>query len=138
MHWSKEILIFLLFLTFSGIVWFVHASDRHRQHGPADDGTAEQEMANQDAVTEKKVLFAVEVMDVPEDRILRVFPSSVSVYLRVHVSDFESAGTEGVRVWCTYPTRNTDALILHTDVTDPRILGVRTEPDKVEYLVEYP
>ena len=139
MHWLREILIFLLFLALSSLVWLIHARDKQMQQSAAvQSEPQEQEAAMQDPVTEKKLQLPVEVMDVPEDRTMRVFPSSVSVFVRVHVSDFEAANADDLRVWCSYPTRPSDVLTLHTDVTNERILGVRTIPEKVEYIIEYP
>ena len=138
MQWLKEILIFLSFLVVSSLVWLVHAREKQLKQLSAQGETTEQESIAADPVTEKKLKLPVEVMDVPEDRSMRVFPSTVDVFVRVHLSDFESVDNKGIRVWCTYPTRPSNVLTLHTDVTDKRVSGVRTEPDKVEYIIEYP
>lgn len=136
MRKGKEVLYFLLFVVLSCLVWLVRAVNASQPVTQNTESVVTEEVITDDALTEKKLDVPVEVQDVPNDKSVRVFPSKVAVYVRVHVSDYERVTADGIHVWCSYPTRAADVLPLHTDVTDERIQRVRLVPEKVEYLIE--
>ncbi len=136
MQRSKEILIYLLFVVFSAFLWLVLVRTQ-KPSVSAQTGAEEQtEQTAQDPVTEKKLQVDVSLQDVPQGKSLRIFPSRVTVYLRVRLSDYETIDAESVRVWCSYPVRAKQSLPLHADVPDSRVLKVRIVPDEVEYIIE--
>ena len=89
-----------------------------------------------DTFTDKKLTVTVDVQDVPQGYRVRLFPSRVTVLTRVRVSDYENVSEESVHVWCSYPSRDTETLTLHADVIDSRVVHVRVQPEKAEYLIE--
>jgi len=137
MRHSKEILIYLLFVGLSTLLWWVNAANKHWQHSSAmDTEKVESPIIPTEQLTDKKLNVAIEVLDIPQGKNIRIFPSAATIFLRVRVSDYSIITQEHVRVWCTYPTRPQEGLTLHTDIQDERILGVRVEPERVEYLIE--
>lgn len=135
MQRGKEILIFLLFVIFSFLVWWIR-SIHSSSASQAEQQVSERQEDETDVFTEKRLEIAVEVLDVPRDKRVRVFPSHVTVYARVKIGDYERITAQSLKLWCSYPTRAAQYLPLHADVTDARILNVRIDPDKVEYIIE--
>ena len=135
MQRSKEILIYLLFVVFSALLWLVLV---HNQKSSVQQPNtmANQEAAVEDPVTEKRLQADISLQDVPAGKRLRLFPSHVSVCLRVRLSDYEDVDERSVNVWCSYPVREKETLPLHADVSDKRVLQVRIEPQEVQYIIE--
>jgi len=137
MRHSKEILIFLLFVGLSTLLWWGNAADKQWQHSsPIEMLDQEVNLLPGEQLTEKKLTVPIEVLDVPQNKTVRVFPSKAVVFLRVRVEDYPAVEGNDLRVWCTYPTRSQETLTLHVDIQDERIRSVRTEPEEVEYIIE--
>ena len=138
MRSGREIFIYLLFVAFAVGLWIVNAANKRWQHVAVAETEETEEMVvpETDDMTEKEMGAIVELIGVPQDKVLRVFPTNVKVFVRVRVSEYKDVTPAMVRVWCSYPTMHQDALRLHIDTQDERIHSVRVEPEAVEYLIE--
>lgn len=138
MKWSREILTYLLFVAFAFFIWWTDAwHDQATENGGAQ-AVRHSDIADESRqmTTEKMFELPVEVMGVPPDKSIRVFPSKADVYVRVRMSQYEDLRKEDFRVWCTYPASQTDVLVLHVDANEKESLSIRVEPEEVEYLIE--
>ncbi|MCR4663804.1 MAG: hypothetical protein K5660_00375 [Paludibacteraceae bacterium] len=139
MRWSKDIFTYLLFVAIAFLIWWTNAW--HKQVTETENSQAVQ-YANgkhdeaQQMITEKRFELPIEVVDVPQGKSVRVFPSKAEVYVRVRISNYEELSKEDFRVWCTYPASQTDVLVLHVDASEKKSLSIRLEPEEVEYLIE--
>ena len=138
MHWSKNILTYLLFVLFAFCIWWVNAW--HKQSVAASAET-HQENESQDElpsqrITEKHLELPIEVIGVPVGKTIRIFPNKADVYVRVRVNQYEDISKEDMRIWCSYPMTQTDVLVLHADVASEEAMSVRIEPEEVEYIIE--
>ncbi len=138
MKWSKDILTYLLFVVFAFLIWWTNAwhnqAAEHESvtaHNATDLSTESKQMT-----TEKLFELPIEVIGVPQGKSVRVFPSKADVYVRVRMSHYEELSKEDYRVWCTYPSSQTDVLVLHVDANETKSLSIRIEPEEVEYLIE--
>ena len=138
MRSGREIFVYLLFVAFAVGLWIVNAANKRWQHVAITEQTETAEITEPqtDDMTEKKMTVAVELIGVPQDKVLRVFPCKVTIFVRVRVSEYKDVTPDMVRVWCSYPTTHQDALRLHIDTQDERIHSVRVQPEEVEYLIE--
>lgn len=138
MKWSKDILTYLLFVVFAFLIWWTNAwhnqAAEHENvtaHNATDLSTESKQMT-----TEKLFELPIEVIGVPQGKSVRVFPGKADVYVRVRMSHYEELSKEDYRVWCTYPSSQTDVLVLHVDANETKSLSIRIEPEEVEYLIE--
>jgi hypothetical protein len=137
--WSKDILTYLLFVAIAFLIWWTNAwHNQAAEHEGAATAQNVQTQADESKqmVTEKLFELPIEVVGVPQGKSVRVFPSKADVYVRVRMSHYEELSKEDYRVWCTYPSSQTDVLVLHVDANESRSLSIRIEPEEVEYLIE--
>ena len=86
--------------------------------------------------TEKVVTKSVIAKNVPEDAHLRLFPTEVSVMLRIGVTHFNEIDEKDVEVSCDFPSKPTDKLPLHVTCRSPDVTMTRCNPAAVEFLIE--
>lgn len=86
--------------------------------------------------TEKVVTKSVIAKNVPEDAHLRLFPTEVSVMLRIGVTHFNEIDEKDVEVSCDFPSKPTDKLPLHVTCRSPYVTLTRCNPAAVEFLIE--
>ncbi len=138
MKWSKDILTYLLFVVFAFLIWWTNAwhnqATEHENVTTSNNATFATE--SKQMTTEKLFELPIEVIGVPQGKSVRVFPSKADVYVRVRMSHYEELSKEDYRVWCTYPSSQTDVLVLHVDANETKSLSIRIEPEEVEYLIE--
>ena len=139
MKWSKDILTYLLFVVFAFLIWWTNAwhnqATEHENITTSNNATDFATESKQ-MTTEKLFELPIEVIGVPQGKSVRVFPSKADVYVRVRMSHYEELSKEDYRVWCTYPSSQTDVLVLHVDANETKSLSIRIEPEEVEYLIE--
>ena len=86
--------------------------------------------------TEKIMTLPLATRRVPEDVTLRLFPSEVSVVLRVGVAHFAEIKEDDIKVFCNYPSRPTDKLPVQVECSNPHVTYTRCTPASVEFLIE--
>ena len=137
MRHSKDILTFLFFWLFAFVIWWVNAAHQQTDTPTADTRHAASEhTVTEQLITEKRLTLPIEVVGVPANKTIRLFPSKADIFARVRVEDYDDLTKEDFRVWCSYPVTQTDVLILHVDVSDGKAMNIRIEPEEAEYLIE--
>lgn len=86
--------------------------------------------------TEKVMTIPVEIRNVPEGDTVRLFPSEVSVILRIGISHFAQLNEHQVKAICYYPTHNVNRLPIHVYCSNQHVTYTRTNPSNVEYIIE--
>lgn len=86
--------------------------------------------------TEKTLTKPIIARHVPEGTHLRLFPSEVTVFLRIGVAHFNDIDDNDVRVTCDFPKEPTDKLPLHIECGNPYVTYSRCNPANVEFLIE--
>lgn len=86
--------------------------------------------------TEKKFLVPLQVLGVPEDMHLRLFPREVEVNVRVSLSHFSQVQSKDIRAVCTYSPQRVDKLDVELRYSNPYITAAWAYPGVVEFLVE--
>lgn len=139
MKWSKDILTYLLFVVFAFLIWWTnawHNQATEHENVTTSNNATDFATESKQMTTEKLFELPIEVIGVPQGKSVRVFPSKADVYVRVRMSHYEELSKEDYRVWCTYPSSQTDVLVLHVDANETKSLSIRIEPEEVEYLIE--
>jgi YbbR domain-containing protein len=86
--------------------------------------------------TEKVLTKPIIARHVPEDTHLRLFPSEVTVSLRVGVAHFNEIDDNDVHVYCDYPRNGEEKLTLEVKCHNPYVTYSRCNPASVEFLIE--
>lgn len=139
MKWSKDILTYLLFVVFAFLIWWTnawHNQVTEHENVTTSNNATDFATESKQMTTEKLFELPIEVIGVPQGKSVRVFPSKADVYVRVRMSHYEELSKEDYRVWCTYPSSQTDVLVLHVEANETKSLSIRIEPEEVEYLIE--
>ncbi len=86
--------------------------------------------------TEKVFVKPISTKHVPEGKFLRLFPTEVTVMLRVGVAHFNDIDEQEVEITCDYPKTEMDKLPVHISCSNPFVTTMRTNPAAVEFLIE--
>ncbi len=86
--------------------------------------------------TEKVFTLPIRVVGAPEEEILRLFPPTADVTVRVGISHFNDVTAADLQVECAYPTTQVSQLPLQLRYTSPYITQARVSPIEVEYIIE--
>lgn len=86
--------------------------------------------------TEKVIVKPIKTKNVPEGTHLRIFPSEVSVMLRIGIAHFNDVDEKDVEVWCKYPTQDVDRLPVQVSCRKPYVTVTRCTPAAVEFIIE--
>lgn len=86
--------------------------------------------------TEKVMVRPIVAKAVPEQMHLRLFPSEVTVMLRIGVTHFNDIDEKDVEVSCVFPRGDMDKLPVQVSCRNPYVTFTRTTPAAVEFLIE--
>ena len=86
--------------------------------------------------TEKVMTKTIIAKNVPSDAHLRLFPTEVTVMLRIGISHFNDIDEKDVDVICPYPRQAMDKLPLQVICRNPYVTYTRCTPAAVEFLIE--
>lgn len=130
---SRDALIFCLFILFAFGIWFVH------QLAETPKNTHMEKTEQEEVVyTEKEFTFYIRTRGVPANEDLILFPSEVSVTARIATKHFSELTKEDFRVVCTYPTTPNENVPIPVEVScsSPYVTQFSVYPTEVEYLIE--
>lgn len=86
--------------------------------------------------TEKVVTKKIIAKHVPEHTHLRLFPTEVTVVMRIGMAHFNDISEKDVDVTCDFPQPGMDKLPLHVTCRNPYVTFTRCTPAAVEFLIE--
>jgi len=86
--------------------------------------------------TEKKFVLPIQVVNVPEDYRIRLFPSEVEVSVRVGIRHFAQVQPDDIQAVCTYQSERTDKLDVELRYSKSYITAAWAYPGVVEFLLE--
>lgn len=86
--------------------------------------------------TEKVLRAHVQTQRVPAGEHLRVFPNEVEVTVRVPIDRFAEVSDDDIQALCTYPSVPTDRLDIELRSYNDHVLGMRANPDQLEFIIE--
>lgn len=86
--------------------------------------------------TEKTFTLPIKALHTPHGKFLRLFPSSVSVTVRVPMSHYADVNEEDIIVNCNFPHEESPAIPVVVHATNPFVTSARAFPSEVEYIIE--
>ena len=86
--------------------------------------------------TEKKFIVPLQVIGLPADQRIRLFPNEVEVSVRVGMTHFAQVHHSDVRAVCIYTPERIDKLDVELRYTNPYITAAWAYPAVVEFLLE--
>ncbi len=87
--------------------------------------------------TEKSFVIPIEIIGLPNDKQIRLFPQQVEVKMRVGISHFAEVQESDLRAICHYPTQPCNALPIEIKTDNPHISNIRFSPTSVEYIIQF-
>jgi hypothetical protein len=78
----------------------------------------------------------IQVIGLPANEDIRLFPQETKVTVRVGFSNFTTVKKENFSVTCLYPEQVSDVLPLEVTTTNPNISNIRIYPSSIEYIIE--
>jgi hypothetical protein len=86
--------------------------------------------------TEKKFTLPINILDVPTDCLIRLFPSQVTISVRVAIEHFNLLQASDFKATCNYPTQSSKAMLpIDIKTSNPYVTNIRVNPSSVEYLI---
>lgn len=86
--------------------------------------------------TEKKFTLPINILDVPNNCSVRLFPSHVTISVRVAVEHFNLLQASDFRAICSYPIHSSKAMLpVEVKTSNPYVTNIRINPSSVEYLI---
>lgn len=125
---SKDAIVFCLFLLFAFFMWFGHEWGKHQ----ADPATVEQTGPK---YTEKVFHKEIRTRGVPKNEELVLFPSEIAITAKIETKNYEEVTAEDFLVVCTYPKNDEERLMVEVSCSAPSVLSFKVTPMEVEYLV---
>jgi YbbR domain-containing protein len=88
--------------------------------------------------TEKTIFVPVSIINLPEDKELKIFPSNVSVSFNVGLSRYDSIGATTFSFYVDYKKalEGADRLEVSCKETLPSVFGLKIKPSEVDYIIE--
>ncbi len=87
--------------------------------------------------TEKAFNLPIVPQGVPQGLHLRTFPAIAEVVVKVGISHFGDVHEQDLNVQCRFPQDGSSLLPVQVMTQNPYILGYRTSPQEVEYIIEH-
>lgn len=87
--------------------------------------------------TEKSFVIPIEIIGLPNDKQIRLFPQQVEVKMRVGISHFAEVQESDLQAICHYPTQPCNALPIEIKTDNPHISNIRFSPTSVEYIIQF-
>ncbi len=125
---SKDAIVFCLFLLFAFCVWFTHEWGKQQ----ASPEVVEQAGPK---YTEKVFHKEIRTRGVPQNEELVLFPSDVAISAKIETKYYESVTADDFLVVCTYPKNDEERLVVEVSCSDPSVLSFKVTPMEVEYLI---
>ena len=85
--------------------------------------------------TEKSFTLPILPVDVPEGKLMRLFPQQVKVTVRVGISQFSKVQESDFQAVCRY-NQQLNALPVEVTTNNPNISNIRISPIAVEYIIQ--
>lgn len=88
--------------------------------------------------TEKTIQAPISIANLPENRVLRIFPSNVSVQFKVALSHYERLDASSFSFFVDYDEAKTGVKKLKIQQKNPPsdAFGVKLDPDMIDYIIE--
>lgn len=88
--------------------------------------------------TEKTIQAPVSVANLPENRVLRIFPSNISVQFKVALSHYERLDASSFSFYVDYDEAQTGVkkLKVQQKNSPADAFGVKLDPDMIDYIIE--
>ena len=86
--------------------------------------------------TDKQFVLPIETVGVPKGAIMRLFPCSTTVTIRLGMRIFSQVSQSDLRAVCYYPSEPTDMLKVKVLYDVDGISNIRLQPAEVEYIIE--
>lgn len=87
--------------------------------------------------TEKKIKIPIDVINVPDDFNLSIFPKEIEVNIEVELQHYDEITNKDFRLICDYNQREKDDNVLtpHLDMKPKHIKNIRFNTSKINYLI---
>lgn len=86
--------------------------------------------------TDKSFTLPIQVVGLPSDKQIRLFPDEANITVRVGISNFAKIKDSDLNVVCHYPEEVYSALPIEVATSNPHITNIRVSPTEVEYIIE--
>lgn len=86
--------------------------------------------------TEKSFTLPVQILGLPADKHMRLFPQQINVTVRVGISHFEQVQQSDFQAFCHYPIQQCNALPVEVTTTNSYTSNIRFSPTSVEYIIQ--
>ncbi len=91
---------------------------------------------NAEMFTEKSFQLPIEVINLPDNKVIHLFPQTTTITARVGISHFADLTEEDFKAVCEYPNQTQRTLPVTIIYNNPHITQVRNSIREVEYIIE--
>ena len=91
---------------------------------------------NAEMFTEKSFVLPIEAINLPDNKVMHLFPQTTTITARVGISHFADITAEDFRAVCEYPNQTQRTLPVTIIYNNPHITQVRNSIREVEYIIE--
>ena len=87
--------------------------------------------------TQKRMVVPIELTNVPEEIIVKLIPTTITVTFNVSVEDFNQIAASDFKLVCDFNERNLDEdfILLKLEKGPPRIYNIELSTKKIDYLI---
>ncbi|MFT4668899.1 MAG: YbbR domain-containing protein, partial [Ulvibacter sp.] len=87
--------------------------------------------------TQKKMVVPIQLTNVPQETIVKLIPTTVTVTFNVSVEDFNEINASDFKLVCDFNERNLDEdfILLKLEEGPPRIYNIELSTKKIDYLI---
>lgn len=87
--------------------------------------------------TQKKLIVPIELLNVPQETVVKLIPATVKVTFNVSVEDFNAITASDFRLVCDFNERNPDEdfILLKLEEGPSRIYNIELSAKKIDYLI---
>ena len=91
---------------------------------------------NAEMFTEKSFQLPIEIINLPDNKVMHLFPQTTTITARVGISHFADITAEDFRAVCEYPAQAQTTLPVTIICNNPYVTQMRASIREVEYIIE--
>ena len=91
---------------------------------------------NAEMFTEKSFQLPIEIINLPDNKVMHLFPQTTTITARVGISHFADLIEEDFKAVCEYPAQAQTTLPVTIICNNPYVTQMRTSIREVEYIIE--
>ena len=91
---------------------------------------------NAEMFTEKSFQLPIEIINLPDNKVMHLFPQTTTITARVGISHFADLTEEDFKAVCKYPAQAQTTLPVTIICNNPYVTQMRTSIREVEYIIE--